>query len=153
MSYRIETKEVKPQPVMSARVTCRVGEVGPLLKQSLLEVYAHLEKHGARPNGPPFTRYHGYTGTQVDFEAGYPVAAPVPAGEGISAGELPGGTVVCTVHVGPHEDLPKAHDAIDVWMREKGKVSRGDQWEYYWTVPDEWTDRGTFKTELLWPVK
>jgi len=57
------------------------------------------------------------------------------------------------VHVGPYEELPKAHDAMDAWMREKGKVSRGDQWEYYWTVPDEWTDRSAFKTELLWPVK
>jgi effector-binding domain-containing protein len=153
MPYRIDTKEVKPQPVVSARVNCRVGEVGPLLKQSLLQVHAHLEKHGARPSGPPFTRYHGYTGTQVDLEVGFPVSAPVPAGEGINAGELPGGTVAFTVHVGPYQDLPKAHDAMDAWLREKGKVSRGDQWEYYWTVPDEWTDRSTFKTELLWPVK
>jgi effector-binding domain-containing protein len=153
MAYDIELKELDPQPMVSIRTTCRVAEIGPVLKEILPEVFYYLDKLGVRPSGPPFTRYHSFDGTACEIEAGFPVAEPMTGQGRVVAGELPGGTVASAVHVGPYEDLPRAHDAIDVWIREQGKKSRGPQWETYWTDPGQEPDPRKRKTELLWPVE
>lgn len=153
MAYEIELKELDPQPMVSIRSTCKVAEIGPILRETLLEVFHYLDRRGVRPAGPPFTRYHSYNGTDCEIEAGFPVAEPQPGEDRITAGELPGGTAACTVHVGPYEDLPDAHDALDRWIHERGRKSRGPQWESYLTDPGKEPDPHKRKTELIWPVE
>jgi effector-binding domain-containing protein len=152
MSYKVEVKELKPQPMVSVRGSCRVAEIGPILKEILLEVFYYLDKGGVKPSGPPFTRYHHYDGTNCEIEAGFPVPEP-QEGEGrIEPGELPGGSAAATIHVGPYEMLPDAHDALDAWMNENGRRSRGPQWECYITDPGKEPDPWKRETELLWPI-
>ncbi len=153
MQDNMEDKELGPQPILSVRTKCKVAEIGPVLKEILPEVFYHLDKRGVRPNGPPFTRYHSYDGTDCEIEAGFPVADPQPAEGRITAGELPGGEVASTVHLGPYEMLPQAHDALDDWIKQAGKKSRGSQWEMYWTDPGEEPDPWKRKTELVWPIE
>lgn len=153
MEYKIELKELKPQPMLSIRTSCRVAEIGPVLAEILPEVYYYLDKRGVRPAGPPFTRYHSFDGTMCEIEAGMPVIKPQPGEGRVVAGELPGGAVVSTIHVGPYEGLPSAHDALDAWIRNNGKKSRGPQWESYITDPGEEPDPHKRETELLWPVE
>ena len=153
MAYEIVLKEIEPQAMVSIRTSCKVGEIGPVLAEILPEVFYYLDKRGVRPCGPPFTRYHSYDGTKCEIEAGMPVAEPQPGEGRITAGELPGGTVAATVHVGPYEELPGAHDALDAWLKENGKKSRGPQWESYITDPGKEPDPHKRQTELLWPVE
>jgi effector-binding domain-containing protein len=153
MAYEVELKEIDPQPMVSIRTSCKVAEIGAVLAEILPEVYYYLNKRGIPPAGPPFTRYHSFDGATCEVEAGMPVAEAQPGEGRIAAGELPGGTVACTVHVGPYEELPSAHDAVDEWLKENGKKSRGPQWESYLTDPGEEPDPSKRKTELLWPVR
>lgn len=153
MSYEIELQDVEPQPVLSIKTKCKIAEIGPIINQILPEVYTYLETHGVKPIGPPFTRYHGMVDDDVELECGFPVAESQPGEGRIELGELPGGTVARTMHVGPYEDLPKAHDALDSWIKETGKESAGLQWERYWTDPGKEPDPAKQETELLWPVK
>ena len=153
MAYEVELKELKPQPMVSIRTSCKVVEIGPVLAEILPEVFHYLDKRGVRPAGPPFTRYHSFDGNDCEIEAGMPVAEPQPGEGRVTAGELPGGTVASTVHVGPYEELPSAHDAVDAWLKKNGKESRGPQWESYITDPGEEPDPHKRKTELLWPVE
>ncbi len=153
MAYEIELKETDPQPVVSIRTRCKVAEIGPILGEILPEVFHYLNKLGVSPSGPPFTRYHSYDGTDCEIEIGFPVREPQPEEGRVTAGELPGGHLACTIHVGPYEDLPHAHDAIDAWIRENGRKSRGPQWESYRTDPGEEPDPNKRETELLWPVE
>ena len=97
MSYEIEVKELKPQPMLSIRKKCKVAEIGPTLKEILPKVFYHLDKNGVKPSGPPFTRYHSYDGTNCEIEAGFPVPKPQPGQGQIAAGELPGGPLASTV--------------------------------------------------------
>ena len=153
MPYEFEIKEIKPQPVASIRLKCKAAEVGPHINEILPEIYGYLESRGVTPCGPPFTRYHGYTGDDVDMEGGFPVAEPQPEEGRIKAGELPGGTVAGTVHTGRYEDLPKAHDALHQWIQDQGREPAGKQWEYYLTDPGNEPDLNAQSVELLWPVK
>jgi AraC family transcriptional regulator len=153
MPYDIEEKKLDPQPILSIRTSCRVAEIGPILKEILPEVYHRLNELGVQPSGPPFTRYHSFDGTNCDLEAGFPVADPQPAEGRVEAGELPGGTVISTIHKGPYEQLPQAHDALDEWLRDSGKKSRGAQWESYVTDPGTEPDPANRRTELIWPIE
>jgi len=153
VSYTIEVKDVKPQGIVSIRTSCTAASIGNALAEILPEVWRYIRKSGIYPSGPPFTRYHGYTDQLVDLEGGMPVSDPLPGEGRIKFSELPGGTVVSTMHVGPYEKLPEAHDALHLWMREEGKEPAGPQWEVYWTDPGKEPDPSKRKTELMWPIK
>jgi effector-binding domain-containing protein len=153
MSYEIVVKELASQPVVSIRVKCHAAEIGAMLGEILPEVFRYLRTHDTWPSGPPFTRYHGFGETEVDIEGGMPVSVRLPGSGRIAAGELPGGKVATTVHLGPYEKLPDAHDALHVWMREHKMEPAGAQWEYYWTDPGQEPDPSKRKTELVWPIK
>lgn len=153
MAYEIVVKELEPQPIVSIRTRCHAAEIGATLAAILPEVWAYLRKQNVYPIGPPFTRYHGYTENQVDIEGGMPVARALPGEGRVVAGELPGGTVATTVHLGPYEKLPEAHDALHLWIKENAKETAGPQWELYWTDPGKEPDPAKRRTELIWPIK
>jgi len=153
VAYDIELKDLEPQAMVSIRTRCHAAEIGATLGELLPEVWAYLRKQGVYPSGPPFTRYHGFEDNQVDLEGGMPVSDPMPGEGRIVAGELPGGSVLSTIHMGPYEKLPEAHDALHVWIRENNMETAGPQWEFYWTDPGQEPNPKKRKTELIWPVK
>ena len=89
----------------------------------------------------------------MELEGGMPVAAKVDGDGRVESGELPGGDIVTTMHVGPYEKLVEAHDALHVWMRENGKQLASAHWEIYWTDPGQEPNPANYKTELRWPIK
>jgi effector-binding domain-containing protein len=153
MGYQIQTRTVSAQDVMSIRVQCHVAELGAMLAEILPEVWRYCRKSGIAPSGPPFTRYHSFDNEKVDIEGGLPVPKPLPAEGRITPGRLPSGEVATTVHMGPYDKLPDAHDALHVWLREHRRDSAGPQWEVYWTDPGLEPDPSKWKTELIWPIK
>jgi effector-binding domain-containing protein len=153
MSYEIIVKEVDAQPIVSIRTRCHAAVIGSTLAEILPEVFSYLRENDVWPSGPPFTRYHGFTETEVEIEGGMPVASPLAGAGRIVAGELPGGRVATTIHTGPYEKLPEAHDALHIWMREKKVDPAGAQWEHYLTDPGKEPDPHKRQTELVWPIK
>jgi len=151
-AYTVEVKKVTKQSVMSIRAQCHVAELGAVLAEILPEVWRYLRKNGVSPSGPPFTRYHGFDSDKVDIEGGLPVASPLPGEGRIVAGLLPAGDVATTIHLGPYDKLPEAHDALHTWLSEHRKNSAGPQWEVYWTDPGLEPDPSKWKTELMWPI-
>jgi effector-binding domain-containing protein len=153
MSYEVEVRKVPEQHVVSIRTQCHVAELGAILSEILPEVWRYIRQSGVSPTGPPFTRYHGFAEDRVDIEGGMPVPSALPGEGRITAGTLPAGEVATTIHVGPYDKLPHAHDALHQWIEEHKKNSAGPQWEVYWTDPGREPDPAKWKTELMWPVK
>jgi effector-binding domain-containing protein len=153
MSYQVEIKKVPEQHVVSIRIQCHVAELGAILSEILPEVWRYVRNNGVAPVGPPFTRYHGFSDDRVDIEGGLPIGKPLPGEGRIIAGVLPGGSVAATVHTGPYDKLPDAHDALHEWIEQNKKDSAGPQWEVYWTDPGLEPNPEKWKTELMWPVK
>jgi effector-binding domain-containing protein len=153
MSYEIIVKDLKPQPIVSIRIKCHAAVIGSTLAEILPEVFRYIRENDMWPSGPPFTRYHGFSETDVDIEGGMPVRTALPGGGRVKAGELPGGRAVTTIHLGPYEKLPEAHDALHVWMREQQVESAGPQWEFYLTDPGKEPDPNKRQTELVWPIR
>jgi effector-binding domain-containing protein len=130
----------------------------------------YLERHGVRPAGPLFVRYHtfpdigpdpeGVGDLETDVEEGVPVAEALPGEGRIASGELPGGPVVTTVYTGVPEGLGVAYARIGAWLQEQGEEPAGPGWEVYYFVDLErfqghasLPDRATWRHRIVQPIK
>lgn len=152
MAYETKVQELEPQPVLSIREKITFPEISAKLGEFVGEVYAHLQSMKLDPAGPPFSRYHGFDGGKIDFEAGLPTQGPVAGSGRIAAGELPGGPAVSTVHMGSYEALPKAGEALDAWVGEHGREASGANWEVYHVAPGHDSNPSAWKTEVVKPL-
>lgn len=141
------------QPVACIRVKVKPSEISAQLAILLPEVLTHLNAVGARMAGPPYSRYHSVRDTEIDLEAGIPVAQPFAAKGRVQNGELPAGKVVTCWHVGPYTGLSAAHAALQAHLDGKGLKARGGVWEVYWTDPGMVPDPAKWKTQLFAPVQ
>jgi effector-binding domain-containing protein len=150
--YTIEVKTLPPQPVVGIRTVTPVTRIGATLAEVLNEVMEYLEAQGVEPAGPPYNRYHGTSDEGIAMEAGFPVARALPGTERVLAGELPGGEVAVTWHMGPYAKLRDAYRALGLWLKANGREMAGSPWELYWTDPGEIGHPGLWKTEIYWPI-
>ncbi len=153
MSYQTGVRKVAPQPVVSLREKVGFAELSSKLGEFVGEAAAYLQRQGVAPAGPPFSRYHGLHGDKVDLEAGLPVPRALPGEGRVKAGELPGGEVVATTHVGSYEGLPQAGAALDAWASAHGREPAGPNWEIYHVAPGHNADPASWKTEVIKPLK
>ena len=152
MAYEIEIREAGPQPVLSIRVTTTLAEISSVLGGLYQEVFGYAGSIGVAPSGPPFARYHSVEAGEADLDAGVPVSQPVEGKGRVVAGELTGGRVAVTWHIGPYDTIAGAYDALQAWMKEQGVEPAGPSWEVYWTDPNEVQDPSQWKTEVIWPI-
>lgn len=145
--------ERKVQPVASVRVKIAPTAISSELAVLLPEVHQHLTAIGAKMAGPPFTRYHAMSDTEIDLEAGIPVQEPIEPKGRIQNSELPAGRTVTVWHVGPYDGLRKAHEAMGAWIEQQKLKVRGGCWEVYWTDPGMVPDPAKWRTQLFAPVE
>lgn len=145
--------EREVQPVASIRMKIAPNEIATVLAVLLPEVHAHLTAIGAKLAGPPFSRYHAWSDTEIDIEAGIPVAAPIePKGRVVNS-SLPAGKTLTAWHIGPYEGLHAAHEALRATMTAKKLRERGGPWEVYFTDPGMVPDQSKWRTQLFLPVQ
>ena len=127
MAYVIETRTVAEQPTLFVRGKTTVPNIAQAIGEFLSAVGRHLAEHAITPAGMPYTRYHAIDGLDIDLEAGMPVATAAAGGGRVKSGELPGGLVAATVHVGRYEDC-ESGAALTAWAADNGKrpVQLGD---------------------------
>ena len=89
--YEFTTETIKAQPVMtvrfkvpaeSAKISAKYGEV-------FTAIFTHVLSNGGQVAGQPFGRYHAVKDTELDIEAGIPVAKSIEGKGEIKATELP----------------------------------------------------------------
>lgn len=154
MTYQIETRTLEPQPIVLMRRECTPDEIQETLAQALPGAFGYVIERGQQPVGPPLTRYlsHDPEAGKMVIEGACPVATPLEGEGDIEAGELPGGEVAFTWHVGPYDRLGEAHTALCEWLAENGRQAAGPPWEVYWTDPGQEPDPGKWRTEVLLPI-
>ncbi len=152
MGYEIEVRTVAPQPTLSIRGACCPDDVAETLSDFLPTTFRYAVERGVQPAGPPFTRFFSSSKTVVEFEGGCPVPEPVEGNGRIVAGELPGGEVAVTIHMGPYDGLPEAAAALQAWATEHGREAAGPAWELYLNDPGEEVDPMRWQTEVRLPL-
>jgi effector-binding domain-containing protein len=144
----IEIQNRASQRVLSVRQTVPISDLTQAQGESLRELSRLLRVRGVAPAGPPFVRYHTFGDTETDVEVGVPVAGDVDGdGDGgVAQGELPGGRAIVTVHLGAHDRLAEAYQAIAETLPSHGTAA-GAAWEVY-----EWIDLSSEPDPSAWPA-
>ena len=111
------------------------AEIPGFLNAAFPEIFVLLQSQGVAIVAAPFARY-GMTEEAFEVSAGFPVeSAPEPGGR-VESGQLPGGEVATTVHVGSYDGLAGAFHAVGEWIRANGREIAGDPWEEYLDGPE-----------------
>jgi effector-binding domain-containing protein len=156
--------------MISIRATAKIADLAATMDDRLSALREYLERHGMRPAGAPFVRYHtfpdigpdteGVGDLETDVEEGVPVPEGLPGEGRIAAGELPGGPVITTVYTGVPEGLGAAYARIGAWLQEHAEEPAGPAREVYYFVDLErfqehasLPDPSTWRHRIVQPVK
>ncbi len=153
--------EREEQPYAGVGATVRLRAIGEAFPWMMGELAAGLARLGVAPTGPPFLRYNVIDMEgDLQIELGIPVAAPIPADEGLIAGVLPPGRYASVIHTGPYDALMGANAALQAWADREGlrwgvvETPVGDRWdsrlEIYLTDPEAEPDPATWRTEVAY---
>lgn len=151
MTYKIERKRISAQPVAYGTGSGSQAEIPQLLSDILPRAMKHVQAHGGKPAGPPFTHYLSM-GETIELQAGIPLKETIAAGDGVAVGQLPGGEVLVTEHIGPFDKLHQAYAALAQHVKSNELDAGATMWEYYWTDPAEEPNPENWKTEIFLPL-
>jgi effector-binding domain-containing protein len=152
MDYDVEVKDVSVQPILSIRARMEPAEMPTLFRELINEVWTYCQRIGVTPSGPSFGVFHEFGDEAVDVEAGFPVPAGTEGEGRIRAGELPGGKVASTWHLGPYTRLGQAHQAMAEWIHGQSHDQGQPAREIYWTGPGDEPDSSRWRTEVQYPI-
>lgn len=149
--YQVDQRGV--QLVASVRLKCNPDAIMATLTVVFPEIMQHLNATGARMTGAPFTRYHAFGETEIDLEAGFPVAEAIAEKGRVKNSKLPAGRTLTAWHIGPYEKLGAAHKALQAYAAAQKLAARGGAWEVYWSDPGMVPDPAKWRTQLFLPVE
>lgn len=148
-----EVRDLPEQTVAVRRATVEQGRLREFFDTAFPEVWMAVQSQGLAPAGPPFARYHGMPGNEMDVEAGFPVVG-FTGTDDVQASTLPACRAAVAVHVGPYEGLADTWDALMRWGGEHQLQRAGDDfWEIYLSDPGTEPDPSTWRTQLVQPVQ
>lgn len=134
MACRVDIVELPAQPVVALRRRGPVAGIGAAMRR-LREVAA---ADGLEVAGPMTARFHSYEGLEEDADYEVVIGVVLPPGRtlperlGEVRGEwLPKRLVLEAVHVGPHDRMDQAWDAVRAAGAEAGRVAAGPVEEVY----------------------
>lgn len=153
MAIDVTIQALEPRTTLGIRETARQSELAAAMDRIFSELWGYLERVGGQAAGPAFARYLAETADSFSFEAGFPLAKPVPCQGRIGLGELPGGRAAVTTHVGPYEGLAQVYPALEAWIGQQGHTPNGAPWEVYVTDPSQEPDSSKWRTDLYWPIR
>lgn len=153
MTPEVTFRHRDPLTVISKRVPVTLPQLPTTLGPALGDVYGYLGRHGIAPQGPPFVIYHDTPSADepFDIEICAPVVRSVDPPVGWSIQELPAGSFVSLIHVGPYDTLGRGYDALRQWIGDHDLAFAGPPREVYLSEPSTAPDQ--VRTVIEFPVE
>ncbi len=138
MSYDITIDHESGRHLAVHRFDVRAEEMADQMGHAFDTVMQHLSRVGATVSGPPASCYRMEESEVLQVFAGFVVAAPVEAGNGVEPLQLPDADTATTTHIGPYDELGHAYDALREGAPSLGREVdlAGLMWEEYLSEPD-----------------
>ena len=151
MEYVIGERELAPVLALVHRAPVTMETIGDGIGGAFRVLVEHAGETGAQWAGPPFVLYPETCEGEFEVAVCMPVVPGAQGGERVPLEEVPGGLCASTVHVGPYNEVGKAHVALQKWMTDNGRAPAGPVREVYLNDPDS-VPREQLQTEIDWPV-
>jgi effector-binding domain-containing protein len=153
MSKAFQIVHLEAQHVISVRMDIEPANMAKTLSEILPEIWQYIAKAGGIAAGPAFCRSEMTPGGLLGLEAGFPVAAPLPAQGHIQPKELPGGDAAKAVHMGDYVEIPKTRKALLQWVLEEGREPAGPAWSTFVNDPAHHSDPSKWQTDIYLPLR
>jgi effector-binding domain-containing protein len=159
MSYDVHVKRVAPQPVVTARQHVVLAALGRAMHSTLATIALTVRPIDAT-QAAPFAIFYNepFRPDDVDVEMGVPIAASAtldPSGRvrrRLQRGELPGGLVAFTFHVGSYQGIGAAYVAVYDWIVAHHHRPLGPPREIYLVCPGQGIEPAELRTEIDVPI-
>ena len=152
MQTECQLVEQPARPTLFVRTQVGVQDLPQTLGQAWGAIMRYLGELGEAPAGPPYVAYYNMDMQNLDVEAAFPVARPLPGRDEVQAGELPAGRYATCLHNGPYNELGPAYEALTRYVAEQGKEPTGVAYEVYLTDPQT-TAPQDLQTQILFSLK
>lgn len=151
----IECEVMELEPQIAAVVKGQVGfeQLPDFFGDAFVAAMTAIEHQGLKATGPPFAYYPAAPTSVVTLEAGFPTSDVIESDGRVVGFELPGGTAVTTIHLGPYDAMEATYDRMQTWMVDHGYDPSPGMWEVYLSDADEEPDPSRWRTRIVWPVK
>ncbi len=148
--YDVRAMEAPAQHVLTVRTRTTRANLPQLMRSTFEWIARNVHEVGI-----PFVIYHdNFRPEDIDVELGVVVPPDVQVADavGLARRELPEQTIAYVLHVGPYETLSAAYDALDVWIRQKGRTPVGPAREIYVLGPADTSRPEYYRTEIEIPI-
>jgi len=152
MAHECERIELETQPTLVVSRRASIERLPEVLGPAWGVVMACAARSGAEPVGAPFAAFHNMDMHDLDVEIGSVFERAVAGAGDVEPGEIPAGTAVQCVHVGPFDQLGAAYAAMRAWMAEHGLEHAGPAFEHYLDDPSD-TPIERVRTLIVIPVR
>ena len=150
MRYDVVIQTVPEQIIAASRQRTTYAavsrEIGPLLAHpwAFLKERPELQMHGRN-----VAIYWGAS-TEGSIEVGVEVSARFEDQAEVFCSATPAGSVATCLHIGPYDQLNKAHEAVHHWCAAAGRELATPSWELY----GHWEeDPAKLRTDVLYLLK
>lgn len=147
-----EVTQLKPQHAAVVKAQVGLDELPDIFREAFHATMTAIERQGLRATGPPFAYYPSAPTTVVTLEAGFPTSEAIEPEGRVVGFELPGGTAVTTVHIGPYDAMEETYTRMQSWMTDHGYDPSRGMWEVYLTDTENEPDPRRWRTRIVWPV-
>src|ERR1700683_3140035 len=111
MTYAIDNRRVEPQPIAVVHRRAKLDELKTVVPRACGDSWNLVKKLGIKGG----RNVAVYLDGQINMEVRQEVAAPFSSTGELFCSSTPGGEVATTAHIGPYDQLGKAHEAIRQW--------------------------------------
>jgi len=149
--YPCEMKEQDARHVLSVRFRASVQDLPRHFDRIYGSIIQYLETLGEQPTGEPFAAYFNMDMQNLDIEAGFPVAKPLPGKGDIQSSAIPGGMAAVCHYTGPYDGVGPAYEQLSQFIKDQGYTPIGPAYEWYLSEPD--VPSQDIRTDLMFPVR
>ena len=144
---------VSPRKAAVVRIEVPAARLGEAIGLAIGEVTSAIAANSLFPIGGPFTHYLSWDADMVVAEVGFPVTGDIIPRGRVVPGELPGGTLATTFHLGTYDTIGESYGRLEAWIRGRGKQPADTMWEVYLRGPGAEADPAQWRTEIYWPYR
>jgi effector-binding domain-containing protein len=149
--FPCEIKESPAQSTLVIRFRSAVQDLPAHFAKVYAEISAYLaELEGAEPQ-QVFAAYHNMDMQNLDVEAGFTVAKPLPGKGEIRHGVIPSGVYAICHYTGAYSEMPAAWEELMEFTHARG-YSPHSMIYYEWYLSDPEVEPQDLKTDLMLPV-
>jgi effector-binding domain-containing protein len=154
VDYAVARVEIPPHTLAAVSERVKLSELSERIPGLLGEVWQFIEANKITTTGHNVIVYDGEERAPdgdviLDAFFGVEVRGIFNPTSRVVDASTPGGPSARTIHMGPYNELPRAHDAVRRWCAANGQRMTGANWEVY----GDWSDDPTqLRTDVFYQL-